>query len=63
MSQRRPLLQGRETELNVHTHNHTDRNLDKMRQWRNIFQLKEKEQPLEEELSKVDIGNLPEKEF
>lgn len=46
-----------------HTDNHTDSNLDKMRQWRNVFQLKEKEQPLEEELSKVDIGNLPEKKF
>ena len=33
-----------------------------MSQWRNMFQLKEKEKPLEE-LSKVDIGNLPEKEF
>ena len=28
-----------------------------------MFQIKEKDKPPEEEVSKVEIGNLPEKEF
>ena len=34
-----------------------------MRQQRNMFQMKEKEKTLEEELRNVEIGSLPEKEF
>ena len=34
-----------------------------MRQQRNVFQMKEQDKTLEEELSKAEIGNLPEKEW
>ena len=34
-----------------------------MMQQRNMFQTKEQDNTLEEELSEVEIGNLPEKEF
>ena len=34
-----------------------------MRQQRNMFQMKEQDKTPEEELSDMEIGNLPEKEF
>ena len=34
-----------------------------MRQQRNMFQTKEQDKTPEEQLSKLEIGNLPEKEF
>ena len=39
------------------------RKLDKMRWQRNIFQKKEHDKNPQEQLSEVEIGNLPEKEF
>ena len=39
------------------------RKLDKMRWQKNIFQMKEQDKTSEEQLSEVEIGNLPEKEF
>ena len=46
-----------------HMHKSTNRKLDKMRQQRNMFQRKEQDKTPERELSKVEIGSLPEKEF
>jgi len=41
----------------------TNGNLGKVRQQKNMFQMKEKYKTPEEELSEVEIGNLNEKEF
>ena len=43
--------------------NHNHRKLDKMRQQRNMSQMKEQGKTPEEQLSEVEIGNLLEKEF
>ena len=42
-------------------HKHTNRNLDKMRWQRNIFQMKEQDKTPEALLSDMEIGNLPDK--
>ena len=39
------------------------RKLDKMRQQRYMFQMKEQDKTSEKQLSEVEIGNLSEKEF
>ena len=44
-------------------HRNINRELGKMRQQRNMFQTKEQDKTSEEELSKVEISNLPDKEF
>ena len=43
--------------------NHNHRKLDKMRWQRIMFQTKEQDITLEEQLSEMEIGNLPKKEF
>ena len=43
--------------------NQNHRKLDKMRQQRNMSQMKEQDETPEEQLSEVEIGNLHEKEF
>ena len=43
--------------------NQNQRKLDKMRQQRNMSQMKEQDETPEEQLSEVEIGNLHEKEF
>ena len=42
---------------------HKQRKLDKMRWQRNMFHMKGQDKTLEDHLSKVEIGNLSEKEF
>ena len=42
--------------------NHNHRKLDKISQQRNMFQMKEQDKT-PEQLSEVEIGNLPKKEF
>ena len=42
---------------------HKHRKLDKMRWQRNMLQMKEQDKTLEKQLSEVEIGNIPEKEF
>ena len=49
--------------ITYHIHKYTNSNLDKMGKQRNMFQTKEQDNTPEEELSEVEIGNLPEKEF
>ena len=61
-SYRRPLLLGQESELTYHIHRDMNSNVDKMRQQRNMFQTKEQNKT-PEELSELEIGNLPKKEF
>ena len=55
-SYRRLLLQGQE-------YTNTNSNLDEIRWQKNRFQTKEEDKTRKEELSKVEIGNLPKKEF
>ena len=60
---RRPHLQGGETQLTYHKHKNTHSKADKMRQQRNMFQMKEQDKISKEKLSEEETGNLPEKEF
>lgn len=46
-----------------HIHENTNRKPAKMRHQRNMFQRKEQDKTPEREVSKVEIGSLPEKEF
>ena len=43
--------------------NTTNRKLGKIRWQRNMLQMKEQNKTPEEQLSEVEIGNLPKKEF
>lgn len=54
----RKFLQGQKTELTYHTHSSS--NLDKMKQQRSMFQMKEQDK-IPEELSDMELGNLFEK--
>ena len=46
-----------------HIHKNTNRKLDRMSQQRNMFQRKEQDKTPEPEVTKVEIGSLPKKEF
>ena len=43
--------------------NHIHRKIDKMKRQGAIYQMKEQDKTPEKQLNKVEIGNLPEKEF
>ena len=49
--------------FSLQNEDHKHRKIDKMRQKRNMFQTKEQDKTLEKQLSEVEKGNLPEKEF
>ena len=49
--------------LTYQIHKNKNSKLGKMRRQRNMFQKKEQDKTSEEELSEVEIGNLPKKEF
>ena len=56
-------VQQKQEELPCSLWDHKHRKLDKMRWQRNMFQTKEQDKTPKEQLSEVEIGNLPEKEF
>ena len=43
--------------------NHIHKKIDKMKRQRAMYQMKEQDKTPEKQLSEVEIGNLPEKEF
>ena len=43
--------------------NHIHRKIDKMKRQTTLYQMKEQDKTPEKQLNKVEIGNLPEKEF
>ena len=58
----RKCIQDQEAYLAYHIHKNTNSNLDKVRRQRNMFQAKEQDKT-PKELSEVDVGNVPKKEF
>ena len=55
ISYKRLLLQHQEAQPTYQTHRDKNNTLDKMRQQKNIFPMKEQDKTLEEELSEVEI--------
>ena len=62
-STRGPTEEPRTTTCTLQNGNHNHKKLDKRTQQRNMSQMKEQDKTSEEQLSDVEIGNLPETKF